>query len=111
MKLKTWDYLKKELVELAKDNAENINRQQIVRHINPPKKSSGSFARMTANFQPQSGKFMVARKSTMEKAMRVLADQIKKSSGAERRMDERRLKTIQATYVNYYGGDHGQKSR
>ena len=77
MKLKTWDFLKKELEDFAKENEDNFSRQQIVSHINPPKKSSGSYARMTNNTPPEPRKFMVAQKSTMEKAMEVLSAQLK----------------------------------
>tara|TARA_B100000214_G_scaffold374919_1_gene359233 strand:- start:2872 stop:3195 length:324 start_codon:yes stop_codon:yes gene_type:complete len=107
MKLKTWDFLKKELEDFAKENEDNFSRQQIVSHINPPKKSSGSYARMTNNTPPEPRKFMVAQKSTMEKAMEVLSAQLKKGSGTERRMASWRLKKIQTIYVKHYGGKNG----
>ena len=110
MKAKTWDYLKKELAEFAKDNEEKFNREKIVSYINPPKKSSGSFARMTSSQPHDPRKFLVARKSTMEKSMEVLAEQIKKGGGAERRMSSWRLQKIQAIYVKHYGDKNGKKS-
>jgi hypothetical protein len=110
MKLKTWDFLKKELEDFAKGAEERLNRQQIVSHINPPKKSSGSFARMTSNVQPDSRRFMIAQKSTMKKAIAVLSSQIKKGSGSERRMNVWRLNKIQSIYDKHYGNKNGQKS-